>query len=271
LHAPAPPVPGEPRVSEFVGDIRGALREFEFYSAALDQEMPYFIYLPPQYGTEQRRYPVLYMLHGIGGHRDEWVYYGLVDTVDKLIASKEIKPLILVLPQGDESYWVNHVGDGPRWGDYVADNLVRHIDATFRTLPSPEHRAIGGLSNGASAALQLGFTHPDVFHVIGAHSPSLHEEGSLPILGTGQEYAQRDPISLAATAPGIEPIAIWIDMGEDDPWLRRAELLHRTLNERGINHWWTILAGGHEGEYWQHNLVTYLRFYDSVLNWRSGG
>jgi enterochelin esterase-like enzyme len=271
FRGPVPAVPGEPQVSEFVGAIHGSLREFEFYSPALDREMPYFIYLPPHYGTEQRRYPVLYMLHGIGGHREEWAYYGLVDTLDLLISSKEIRPLILVLPQGDFGYWVNHVGDGPQWGDYIAENLVRHVDATFRTLPHPEHRAIGGLSNGARAALQLGFTHPDVFHVIGAHSPSLHEEGSLPIAGTGEEFAQRDPISLVSSAPGIEAMDIWIDVGEDDPWLRRADLLHRRLNARGINHWWSILPGGHEGEYWQQNLVTYLRFYDSVLHWRNEG
>ncbi|MBI4494439.1 MAG: OpgC domain-containing protein [Chloroflexi bacterium] len=269
VRTPAPLPAGEPRVSEYVGAIKGSFRELQFYSAALDRDMSYFVYLPPRYATAGRRYPVLYMLHGGSGDKEEWPAYGLIDTVDELIVGKEIRPLLVVLPQGEYSYWVNYPDDGPRWADYVANDLVRHIDSSFRTLPSAEHRAIGGLSMGAHGALQLAFNYPHVFRAAGSHSPSLYEEDWLPMLGNGADYAARDPISLAASAPGLDQLQLWIDIGEEDPWLERAELLHETLATRGIDHEWNVLPGGHDGEYWQRNLVTYLRFfYDRVLNWR---
>lgn len=270
LRGPAPLPAGEPRASEFVGRLQGAFRDLQFYSAALDREMSYFIYLPPNYATEGRRYPVLYMLHGGSADKDEWPAYGLIDSVDSLIDSKVIRPMIIVLPQGDFSYWMNHVNDGPRWGDYVAFDLVRHIDASFRSLPDPERRAIGGLSMGGHGALQLAFNHPNIFRAVGSHSPSLHEATTLPIAGEGEEFASRDPVSLAAEAPDIYLLNIWIDIGEDDIWVFRADELHQALEQRGVAHEWSTRQGEHEAEYWQRNLVDYLIFYDKVLNWREG-
>jgi len=257
-----------PSAAQYVGDIAGTFREIWFYSPSLDRDMSYCIYLPRGYRTEGRRYPVLYMLHGGGASKDEWAAYGLVDDVDQAIESKDIKPLIVVMPQGDLSYWVNWVDGGPRWGDYIARDVRRQIDATFRTLPDASHRAIGGLSMGGAGALQVAFNHPDIFQVVGAHSPSLHlDDGTFAgIYGTGQDFAQREPTDLAATAPGIEGLKIWIDTGEEDPWLERDEMLHAALLERGIAHNWSVLVGGHNGDYWTDNLPAYLRFYDSVLN-----
>lgn len=263
---------GEPAASEYVGQLHGSFRELQFYSQALDADMSYYIYLPKDYGTAGRRYPVLYMLHGGGGDKEEWPAYGLIDAVDDLINAKEIRPLVVVLPQGDYSYWVNHVDGGERWGDYVARDLVRHIDSSFRTLRNPQNRAIGGLSMGGFGALVQAFTHPNVFQAVAAHSPSLRAEDQLEelksILGSGAEFARRDPINLAVSAPGLEQLQIWVDMGEEDPWLQRADVLNEILDARGIEHEWNVFAGDHSGEYWQSNLVTYLRFYDRVLNWR---
>ena len=119
-----------------------------------------------------------------------------------------------------------------------------------------------------AGALQLAFNHPDMFRVVGAHSPSLHvDDGTFAgVYGTGQDFGQREPIDLAARAPGIEGLKIWIDTGEEDPWLERDEMLHAALLERGIAHNWSVLNGGHNGDYWTDNLPAYLRFYDSVLN-----
>ena len=256
---------------QYVGPISGTFREITFYSASLDREIAYYIYLPPGYGTESRRYPVLYMLHGGGGTRDEWPAYGLVNDVDRSIQSKDIRPLIVVMPQGDLGYWVNWAADGPHWGDYVTRDLRRQVDATFRTMPDASHRAIGGLSMGGAGAVQLAFNHPEVFGVVGAHSPSLHlDDGTFSqIYGQGADFAQREPIQLASTAPDLDALKIWIDAGEEDPWLERDQMLHDNLVERGIAHNWSVLPGGHDGDYWIQNLPAYLRFYDSVLNGES--
>ena len=68
------------------------------------------------------------MLHGNSGSNEEWLAYGLVDDADEMITNHEIRPMIIVLPQGDYSYWVNLV-DGPAYGDYLTIDLVQHINA----------------------------------------------------------------------------------------------------------------------------------------------
>jgi enterochelin esterase-like enzyme len=253
---------GEPRASAYVGPIQGSLREMEFYSAALDRDVSYFIYLPPEYAKAGRRYPVLYMLHGASGDKEEWLAYGLVDVADQAFKSGELEPLLIVLPQGDFSYWTNHAADGPRWGDYLAADLVRHIDASYRTLRAPESRAIGGLSMGGWGALHQAFGRPDVFGIVGAHSPALRtDDGSIAFVGVGDEFTRKDPLRLAHTAPSLERLQIWIDIGEDDPWIGRAALLHQALDERRVSHEWVVFPGGHDGTYWQSHTADYLRFY----------
>ncbi len=258
-----------PQQIPYVGALQGALREMQFYSSALDRDMSYYAYLPPGYGQEHRRYPVLYLLHGGGAHKEEWLAYGVVDAADQMIVSKELKPFILILPQGDHGYWVNHANDGQRWGDYVVYDLVRQVDATFRTLSFASYRAIGGLSMGGAGALQLAFNNPDVFRTVGAHSPSIHlDDGTFPIYGTGAQFDRREPLALAQQAPDIESLDIWIDAGEQDPWLPRDQMLHDALVSRGIDHHWTVLPGGHDGRYWKRNVPSYLRYYQASLNWR---
>lgn len=271
--APAPTAeakPAEPsqalqRVASWVGKINGTLEEHWFYSAALDREVPYWAYLPPGYGTAGRRYPTIYLLHGAGGHRDEWIYYGAVTVADREMSSGAMAPMIIVMPQGDQGFWVNNVG-GPRWGDYVTQDLIAQVDSTFRTLREPAARAIGGLSMGGYGALSLAFTHPETFGVVAANTPSLHTESAdVAFLGSGGEYAQRDPVSLAGAQPGLDRLRIWIDVGEHDNWLIRAQQLHAILDSRGLNHTWQVFPGAHDWEYWSTHVVDYLRFYAGAL------
>lgn len=254
------------RVAPWLGPIKGTLEERWFYSQALDREMPYWAYLPPDYGTAGRRYPVIYMLHGRGGHRDEWIHYGLVDVADREMRSGMLPPMIIIMPQGDRGFWVNHVSNGPRWGDYILDDLVAQVDTTYRTLRGPQSRAIGGLSMGGFGALTLAFTRPQVFGVVGAHAPSLRPPGSdIAFLGFGEEFAQRDPVALANTVPGAGFLRIWIDIDQEDPWLDRAKQLHDILLARKIPHIWQVFPGIHNYEYWSKHTIDYLRFYGSAL------
>lgn len=260
----------ESPASRYAAWIRGTFREAAFFSSSLGRTLWYFVYLPPDYFESERAYPTLYLLHGGGGDKEEWPAYGLVDTLDELIMAGEVRPLILVLPHGDSSYWVNHV-DGPRWGDYVALDLVEHVDATHRTLPSAEHRAVGGLSMGGHAALQLSLNYPGVFGVVGAHSASLRAEQELdetlePVLGRGADFARRDPLTLVLSQPGVERLRLWLDVARFDPWRPRVELLHRMLEWRGVPHAWLVGEGYHDGDYWSQQLGLSLRFYDRALH-----
>jgi enterochelin esterase-like enzyme len=150
----------------------------------------------------------------------------------------------------------------------VARDLVEHVNRTYRVRPEAAHRAIGGLSMGGTGALLQAFARPELFSVVGAHSPSLPEEGARPFLGTGKAFAQRDAISLASAEVGLGQVAIWIDVGDEDVWLPRAEELHQTLTARRILHEWHIFPGDHWGPYWAEHIPDYLRFYDKSLKAR---
>lgn len=251
-----------PSLSASVGPINGTVLEPEFYSAALGMPERYFIYLPPGYRTQGQRYPVMYMLHGIAGSRVEWVNDGLLEAADRMITAGEIPPLIIVLPQGDRGFWINHPG-GPRWGDYLVQDLVRHVDSTYPTKPDFQHRALGGLSMGGWGALYQGFMHPDVFGTVGAHAPSLNSQGDpdMSFLGTGDAFNKVDPVLLASTAGSTEKLKVYLDASEHDPWLQRDLDLKARLDKRKISAEWHQFPGEHGGSYWHDHLSEYLRFY----------
>ncbi|HEU5317841.1 MAG TPA: alpha/beta hydrolase-fold protein, partial [Chloroflexota bacterium] len=158
-------------------ETRGRWVEQSFFSPALGRETTYLAWLPPGYASSESAYPTLYLLHGVGGAAgvgpEEWLGYALTETLERMLALRLLEPMIVVLPQGEQSYWVNHADGGPRWADFVAVDLVADVDATFRTAPTREARAVGGLSMGGHGALQLAYNFADTFSVAGAHSPSL--------------------------------------------------------------------------------------------------
>ena len=82
--------------------------------------MPYRVYLPPGYTEGTRHYPSLYLLHGMGGSDREWQDLGIASAADRLIAAGQIAPLIIVMPEGARSYWVDQASGGEQWGHYLS-------------------------------------------------------------------------------------------------------------------------------------------------------
>ena len=156
--------------------LAGTLQLGQLRSRQIGRELPYLVYLPPDYLTSERRYPVLYMLHGAGGDYTEWSDSFLPEWTDELIRTGEIQPMIVVMPDGGERSYFSNLSNGTRWADYLAYEVVPTIDATYRTVPAAEARAIGGLSGGGLGALALALNHPDLFGAVGGHSPSLRLE-----------------------------------------------------------------------------------------------
>jgi enterochelin esterase-like enzyme len=242
----------------------GAFEDRSFGSETLGRQMPYRVFLPPNYYAPERagqRYPVMYLLHGMGGRYDEWSGYGLEEVANDLMRDGKFPHTIIVAPQGGLGYWMNQDGGTP-WADYVVRDVVRHVDATYRSIARREARAVGGLSMGAHGALQLALNYPDVFGVAGAHSPSIRDETMAPLyFGRGDAFARRDPITLVKNSTLTSPPRMWIDIGRNDFWKEPAEELHRVLAEKGWAHEWRILPGEHDGWYWGDHLWEYLPFY----------
>ena len=251
------------------------IRSVTFASGALARTMPYTVYLPPDYAKSAAQYPVLYMLHGMSGTNDEWRGYGLLQRADEMIRAGEISPFIIVLPQGDKAYWVDHAAASDReaWGRYMAKDVVADVDARFRTVVDPGHRAIGGVSMGAHGALQLAMNYPGVFAVVGAHSLVLRRYDTAPsYFGSQADWSKRDPMQLVyAKTDTMRRLDVWIDIGKDDPWAKLAEQFNGELNTLAISHEWHEWAGDHSGSYWRVHLGDYLRFYDRALSRRHRG
>jgi enterochelin esterase-like enzyme len=267
------PASAAPAASPAAGRTESALPDYiekrTFLSVTLNRVMPYYVYLPPGYDSAPNtRYPVLYMLHGISGSNDEWLNYGLLSRANEMMRVGQISQFLIVLPQGDQGYWLDQAGGGPRWGTYVVRDVVNEIDANFRTLADRQHRAIGGLSMGGYGALQLAINYPDVFGVAGAHSPSLHDHATAPAFFGDQAYFDaHDPVYLYGAHPDIaRTLKLWIDDGQQDNWLPVIDSFHQLLQARSIPHEWRVLPGGHVGEYWSTYVPDYLQFYSSALS-----
>jgi hypothetical protein len=136
------------------------------------------VYLPPGYGADMRRYPVIFMLAGFGGSGRTMLNFNpfsesLEQRFDRLILGGQMKPCIIVLPDGFTSYggsqYLNSRATG-RYADYVSRELVGHVDFRFRTLPLARHRAVMGKSSGGYGALVHGMLFPDVFGAVASHS-----------------------------------------------------------------------------------------------------
>jgi enterochelin esterase-like enzyme len=255
-----------------LASARSDLIDARFYSDLLDEVMPLLIYLPPGYYDSQHRYPAVYMLSGFAGDYREWATYGACSILDTLIRGGKVQPMIMVMPEGEQSWWFNHApvpgSDGKPYGDYVWKDVVSHIDANYRTLPRRESRAIGGLSSGGQGALMLGLTHPEVFSVIGAHSPSFRgADGSLVIFGDPDYFKQYDPIWIIQNSDTWKQLTIWIDKGkEDQQWGSAIEYFHALLDQYGVSHeFQDAWYGTHDGNYWAAHLSDYLVWYASKL------
>jgi enterochelin esterase-like enzyme len=255
-------------VTTYVGGSR--VLEEPLYSQVLDLHTSYRVLLPADYDTSSRRYPVLYMLHGVAGDSSEWQSIGLLEAADRMVQRGQIDPFLIVLPNGGANYWVNQA-TGARWADYVVQDVVAQVDHDFRTIDEPAARAIGGLSMGGEGALRIALEHPRVFSIAGAHSPSLRTafDELAPdlqtLFGNEQRWRAESPLWQVVDNDAAYELTMAIDVGEDDPWRPNVELLHQRMVSRGISHRFEVLPGEHAAEYWIGNVDHYLAFYSSAL------
>jgi enterochelin esterase-like enzyme len=259
----------------------GRVEERTVNSPVLGKTMPYLVYLPPGYDEPGPPYPVLYFLHGMSGKRTEWQENGFVDALDELMSTGAVAPFIVVLPQGDQGYWMDQA-NGPRWATYVARDVVPAVDASFQTVPYRGDRAVGGLSMGAYGALELGIRFPDVFGIVGAHTLTLRDYDRAAewfgpdimkqFYGDRAGFNARDPLMLFRTHPDVaRTLDLRLDVGAEDEWLDETEAFSRELDAAGVRHEFEALDGaGHaQPDFWQRHAIDFASFYARAFE-RSG-
>ncbi len=239
-------------------ETAGRVEQHTYFSQTTGDEQPYRIYLPPCYDQTDRRYPVLYLLHGWPYDEAHWDSLGADEAADAGIAGGTLPPLVIALPGSGERLYVNTCGGDHSFEGQVVNDLIPHVDGAYRTWAGREGRAIGGVSRGGVWALEIGFRHPGLFAAVGAHSPALSVNMAPPTY---------DPFYLLGE-PGVAALRVYLDAGDAD-WARGGtQALHEALEAQGIASEFVVHSGGHENRLWAANVAEYLAFY--AAGWSGG-
>jgi enterochelin esterase-like enzyme len=224
------------------------------------------VYLPPGYAAHpDRRYPVLYLLHGEPGRPGaflETVRMGVVQ--DELVARHRARPMILAMPYGStgtftDEEWANGIRPHEGWETFVARDLVRTIDRRFRTIPHGWARGIGGLSEGGYGAINIALHHPGEFRLVESWSGYETADNLKSIFGGKQsllrENTPLDTIGAAAPKLRRDHTFFWIYTGRDDRFLPQNEEFTTLLAHDGVAHRFYLVRGGHNWALWRGNAA----------------
>jgi enterochelin esterase-like enzyme len=245
----------------------GTLTSLRVASAALGgRRQQVLVYLPPGYAQHPaRRYPTLYLLHGVPGRPAAFIQTVRMGVVeDELVARRHAKPLILVMPFGStgaftDKEWANGVRPHEGWETFVARDLVRTIDARFRTIRSPRARALAGLSEGGYGALNIGFHHLGTFGVLESWSGYEQADRIRSVFGrsTATLTWNSPALQLARLAPALRRrrTFVWLYTGSDDSFLRQNASFAKSLGAAHVAHRFFTIRGGHNWAAWRGQAV----------------
>jgi enterochelin esterase-like enzyme len=255
--------PDDPQVPTTVAyppctETSGTVQHFTFNSSVMRFVHPvegYNVYTPPCYQRDaNRKYPVIYLLHGANKDENEWINNGTVNTANRLIAAGAIPPVVLVLADGMDAMGDYDAAPGKLqpFDFYLLYELKPRVQQAFRTLNNHFYRAIGGISRGGEWALLSAERHPDVFGAVGGHSPAV---------GT-----PTNPATTLAPLMAGKGLRIWLDVGTSDSLFSNVSALDAALSARGVAHDFHTGPGAHADPYWGNNAEAYLRWYTAPWN-----
>ena len=247
--------------------VKGTATRFYLASPALGgRRQPVDVYLPPGYATHpHRRYPVMYMLHGVPGRPGAFlatVRAGVL--VDELVAKHLLKPMILVMPFGStgsftDEEWVNGVSPGNGWETFLARDVVRAVDHRYRTIPSGRARALVGLSEGGYGAFNIGLHHPGEFRVLESWSGYVKADDVGAVFGHQLALLQANSPSLTLDAAAAKlrhaHTFLWFYSGTDDRYRTQNAAFAKALAQAGLSHRFYLVRGGHNWALWRDNAA----------------
>mgnify|MGYP000269719064 CR=1 FL=1 len=223
----------------------GMLLHLGFHTPALSEHRPYVVHLPPGYFSSDARFSTVYLLHGALDWEKSWVDRGaLLDALAGLRAAGRMGEFIVVMPKDNGDLYK---GD-TRVQDYLAQDVVGHIDHEFRTLSAPRHRALDGLSTGGFTSVVVGAARSDVFTSIGSMSGS-HARRSFEVVDHHAEQVR---------ARGQRYRLL---CGQDEPHVGTCRDLAGHLRSRGISVELHEPPGGHDWPLWRQQLGAHLQFH----------
>ena len=247
-------------------------------SKILDMERNYAIYLPPDYETSSRSYPVLYLLHGLGDDQTGWIQFGEVKKIaDNAIINGNATPMIIIIPDANtgEVGYFNIPSKDWMYEDFFFNELMPYVESKYRIKSEKRFRAISGLSMGGGGTLTYALHRPDLFSAAAPLSSATGstdvEESLKRIKRYGFEFTRDEmqallkanhPLELIEDIPlnKLNSVRWYIDCGDDDYLFEDNSLLHIAFKKRGINHEYRVRDGAHTWAYWRESLPTVLEF-----------
>jgi len=250
-------------------------------SKILKMDRKYAIYLPPDYESSQRSYPVLYLLHGAGDDQTGWVQFGeVLNIADEAIKTNMATAMIIVMPDasaGKRGY-VNDVKGEWHYEDFFFEEFMPFIEKTYRIKGEKRYRAVAGLSMGGEGTFIYALHHPELFSsacpLSAATGPRSIEELKNYRLWAGVEgiadadkeayFKRYSVLSLIENMPDDQKRAVrwYIDCGDDDFLFEGNSLVHIAMRKKEIPHEYRVRDGGHTWTYWRASLP-------KVLEWVS--
>ena len=231
----------------------GKVETVEYDSKTVGTKRKVSIYTPPGY-SKDKKYPVLYLLHGIGGDEKEWLKQGHPDIIlDNLYADKKLTPMIVVLPNGralKDDRAIGNVYDSEKVKGFfifeqdLLTDLIPFIEANYPALTDRESRGISGLSMGGGQTLNFGLGNLDKFAWIGAFSPAPNTKTPEELLPNPEEAISKIKL-------------LWISCGDKDGLLSISERTHKYLEENKVPHIWHLEPGKHDFKVWKNDLYLF--------------
>jgi enterochelin esterase-like enzyme len=234
------------------GDIpHGKLEMIEYDSKSVGARRKMNVYTPPGY-TADSKYPVLYLLHGIGGDETEWQRLCQPEVIlDNLIADGQAVPMIVVMPNGraqkNDRAEGNVFESAPafeKFEDDLMGDVIPTIESRYSVVKDREHRALAGLSMGGGQSLNFGLAHLDTFAWVGGFSSAPNTKPPAELVP--DPAAARKQLKL-----------LWLGCGNKDGLIRISQNVHAYFKEHDVPHVWHVDAHGHDGMEWSKNLYLF--------------
>jgi S-formylglutathione hydrolase FrmB len=244
--------------------------------------VPYCALLPPSYDRQpNKRFPVLYLLHGLGDNHQSIINNGIWNLIEGLQEEKKIGEFVIITPNAGRTFYVNAKNGRVRYEDFLVREFLPAMESRFRVGRTRSTRAISGISMGGYGALRLAFKHPRLFNAVSAHSPALIQEmprgaesaGLGMFMGTSfgdpfdpAYWKNNTPFAFARYAD-LKGLRIYFDCGDRDEYGFDAgtRALDKLLSARGIPHEAHIYPGGHDPVYFATHFPASMEFHSRAF------
>jgi enterochelin esterase-like enzyme len=253
-------------------------------SSILNKEVNYSIYLPADYYTSERKYPVTYLLHGYGDADDGWVQFGEINRLaDDAIKDGRIPPMIIVTPDGFTSFYMNAANGSLNYEDFFIKELIPHIEKTYHVKAERKYRGIAGLSMGGFGSMLYALKYPNLFVAAAPLSAAVWTDSDCENMqegmyntyfgsSVGKSLKGKDRLTPfwhnnsvfsiieKKTVEELSAVKYWIDCGDDDFLTVGNAQLHIALTNKKVPHEFRMREGAHNWTYWRTGVIDALSF-----------